>query len=361
MHMKVTHGALAAAVKSIAGAVPRENMSPWRHVRIDADGKHVTLTACDGDMQIERRINADVEEPGVVLVAGKQFVPFASALPEGVCEICTHGMSRVKIVSGASQFDVGAVGVEEWPVFSGPGEKSTAVYMPAITLREMIRKTAWSMSKDPTRSNLRCVHAELVDGKLTMVATDGRSLGMIEHELGVDGKADVSFPEKLVGVLQSLLGSEGDARLEFDRRAIRVTSADWSVTSRAVEDVYPLWRRVIPEKLLFSTVADRKLFLDETTRAALSSSESYGIGVAFTGKGIDFSAKCELSRYSSRIDVKSASEDAVRFMVDHRILKAALGCLDADEVTFCYAAANAQIVVKTEIPWLAVVMPLREA
>ena len=102
MHMTITRGALAAAVKSIAGAVPRDNLSPWRHVRIDAADGHVTLTACDGDIQIERRAAADVEEPGVVLVPGRQFVAFANALPEGLCKICTHGTGKVKIMSGAA-------------------------------------------------------------------------------------------------------------------------------------------------------------------------------------------------------------------------------------------------------------------
>lgn len=361
MHMKVTHGALAAAVKSIAGAVPRENMSPWRHVRIDADGKHVTLTACDGDMQIERRINADVEEPGVVLVAGKQFVPFASALPEGVCEICTHGMSRVKIVSGASQFDVGAVGVEEWPVFKGPSEDEVSVFLPSVTLREMLRKTAWAASSDATRKTLRCVHAELAGSKLTLVACDGKRLGMCEYELDADAKAEVSFPEKLVGVLRSILGPDGYARLAFDRRAIRVTGEDWSVTSRAIEDVYPAWRRVVPGEQPCSVSVNRPAFLDEVTRAALCAPDTGAVKVAFKGNAIDFSAVNDTVRYSSSIAAKTANGDAGEFSFDYKLLKDALGCLDDDDVTFCYSpGGKTPLVVKSSITWLAVVMPMRE-
>ena len=43
------------------------------------------------------------------------------------------------------------------------------------------------------------------------------------------------------------------------------------------------------------------------------------------------------------------------------MLKDALGCLDDDDVTFCYSpGGKTPLVVKSAIPWLAVVMPMRE-
>lgn len=360
MHITMTRGTLAAAVKSIAGAVPRDNLSPWRHVRIDAADGHVTITACDGDIQIERRAGADVEESGVVLVPAKQFVAFANALPDGGCEICTHGKSKVKIMSGAAQFSMGATGVEDWPVFMGPGDKEASVFLPSVMLREMLRKTAWAACKDATRKNLRCVHAELANRKLTMVACDGRRLGMCEHELDTDDKAEVSLPEKLVGVLSSLLGPDGDARLAFDKRAIRVTGDDWSVTSRAIEDVYPAWRRVVPGEQPCSVTVGRAAFLDEVTRAALCAPETGSVTVAFAGNTIDFSAVNDTVRYTSSIEAGTASGDAGEFFFDNKLLKDALGCLDCDDVTFCYSpGGKTPLVVKSSIPWLAVVMPQR--
>lgn len=361
MHMTITRGALAAAVKSIAGAVPRDNLNPWRFVRIDAADGHVTLTACDGDIQIERRAAANVEEPGVVLVPGRQFVAFANALPEGLCKICTPGTGKVKIMAGAAQFGMGATGVEDWPVFMGPGEKEVSVFLPSVTLREMLRKTAWAASRDATRKTLRCVHAELAGSKLTLVACDGKRLGMCEYELDADAKAEVSFPEKLVGVLQSILGSDGDARLAFDRRAIRVTGEDWSVTSRAIEDVYPAWRRVVPGEQPCSVSVNRPAFLDEVTRAALCAPDTGAVKVAFKGNTIDFSAVNDTVRYSSSIAAKTANGDAGEFSFDYKLLKDALGCLDDDDVTFCYSpGGKTPLVVKSTIPWLAVVMPLRK-
>ena len=359
MHIKMTHGALATAVKSIAGSLPKDKLSPWRFVRIDAADGHVTFTACDGDIQIERRVKTDVDEPGVVLVGGRQFVPFANAMPTGVGEIRTRG-SKVEISSGTAKFTMSATGVEDWASFVGPGEKESSVFLPAVTLREMLRKTSWAMSRDDTRKSLKSVNAELAKGKLTMVATDGRCLGMCEYELDTGAKANVSFPEKLVGVLLSLLGDDGDARLAFDKRAIRVTCDDWSVTSRAIDEVYPNWRQVVPGEQPSTVTVNRVDFLDEVGRAALSAPDNSCISVAFAGKAVEFSSVCELSRYQSSIKSESYGGEAGTFDVDFKLLKNALGCLDTEAVTIEYTPGKpAPLLVKSSIPWLAVVMPMR--
>ena len=359
MHIKMTHGALATAVKSIAGSLPKDKLSPWRFVRIDAADGYVTFTACDGDIQIERRVKAEVDEPGVVLVGGRQFVPFANAMPTGVGEIRTRG-SKVEISSGTAKFTMSATGVEDWASFVGPGENESSVFLHAVTLREMLRKTSWAMSKDDTRKILKSVHAELDNGKLTMVATDGRCLGMCEFELDTGAKAKVSFPEKLVGVLLSLLGDDGDARLAFDGRAIRVTCEDWSVTSRAIDEIYPNWRQVVPAEQPSTVTVNRLDFLDEVGRAALSSPDNGCISVAFSGKSVEFSSVCELTRYQSSIKSESFGGEAGTFDVDFKLLKNALGCLDMDDVTIEYTPGKPQpLLIKSTIPWIAVVMPMR--
>ena len=363
MHIKMTHGALAASVKSIAGSLPKDKLSPWRFVRIEAADGHVTFTACDGDIQIERRVEEDVDESGVALVGGWQFVRFANAMPTGVCEIRTKGESKVEMASGESKFTLAATGVGDWPAFVGPGEKETAVFLPAVTLREMLRKTSWAMSKDDTRKSLKSVNAELAKGKLTMVATDGRCLGMCEHDLGTDAKANVSLPEKLVGVLMGLLGDDGDARLAFDGRAIRVTCDDWSVTSRTIDEVYPNWRRVVPAEPPSTVTVDRIAFLDEVGRAALSAPESSSISVTFSGRSVEFAAVCELASYHSSIKAQQYGGEAGKFDVDFKLFKNALGCLDTDAVTIEYTPSEPSkpqpLVIKSEIPWLAVIMPMR--
>lgn len=361
MKFYLTNGDLAAACKAIAGSLPKEKLSAWRFVRIEAAEKNVTFTACDGDIQIEKRVRATVDAPGAVLVDGRRFVAFAGSMPSGDVEISTPAVEKVAIASGEVRFTMIASGTEDWPSFVGPGaEGETALFLPDITLREMLRKTAWAMSTYATRKNLQCVHFEIADGKLTMAATNGKSLAMIEHEAYAQKNADVSLPAALVGVLLSLIGDgRGDARLAFDGRAIRVTCDDWSVTSRTLGSKYPNWRHVVPGEQPSACTVDRAAFLAEVGRAALSSPDTGCVTVGFGDHVVKFAAECELSRYKSEVEADVVGEGG-KFDFDFRLIKAALGCLDSDYVTIHFTnAESSPVVFKAELPWLAVVMPLR--
>src|SRR3990172_11025561 len=90
-----------------------------------------------------------------------------------------------------------------------------ALKLEQVVLRDMLRKTAYAVSNDETRYVLNGVFMSFKGDKLTLVATDGRRLALIEHELEVPKGAESEFilPTKAVGELQRLLGDKGDAVL----------------------------------------------------------------------------------------------------------------------------------------------------
>jgi hypothetical protein len=101
-------------------------------------------------------------------------------------------------------------------------------------------------------------------------------------------------------------------------------------------------------------------FLDEVGRAALSAPDNYCISVAFSGESVEFSSVCEETRYQSSIKSEAYGGDAGTFDVDFKLLKNALGCLDMDDVTIEYTPGKPQpLLIKSEIQWIAVVMPMR--
>ena len=56
------------------------------------------------------------------------------------------------------------------------------------------------------------IYLSFKDGKLTMVATDGRRLALVEHEIDFpsEAEADLILPSKAVNELQHTLNDEGE-------------------------------------------------------------------------------------------------------------------------------------------------------
>jgi DNA polymerase III subunit beta len=73
---------------------------------------------------------------------------------------------------------------EEFPRFPEFGA-GKALKIEQSVLRDMLRKTAYAVSNDETRYVLNGVFMGLKGDKLTVVATDGRRLALMEHDIEI--------------------------------------------------------------------------------------------------------------------------------------------------------------------------------
>ena len=88
-----------------------------------------------------------------------------------------------------------------------PQDEEAFVYtIQQATFRDMLRKVSYAASQDDTRRTLKGVLLSFKDSKLTMVATDGRRLALVEQEIEFpkDAEKDIILPSKAVGELQRL-------------------------------------------------------------------------------------------------------------------------------------------------------------
>src|SRR5205809_7753260 len=89
-------------------------------------------------------------------------------------------------------------------------------------LHDFMRKTAYSISTDETRYVLNGVLLSFKENKLTLVATDGRRLAMVDIELEFprSHEADIIVPTKAVTELHRLLTDDGDVTVSIGSNQI---------------------------------------------------------------------------------------------------------------------------------------------
>ena len=87
-----------------------------------------------------------------------------------------------------------------------------------------------------------------LDSKLTMVATDGRRLALVENEMEFPKNAekDIVLPSKAVAELQRSLCGEGEASIMVQKSQICFRLDNVMIYSKLMEDAYPNYRQVIP-------------------------------------------------------------------------------------------------------------------
>src|ERR1700739_2029479 len=153
-------------------------------------------------------------------------------------------------------------------------ENAKVVTIRQKDLRDGLRRTSYAISTDETRYVLNGVLFSFKDNKLTLVATDGRRLAMVDIELEFprSHEADIIIPTKAVAELQRLLTEEGDVKVSMGNGQIAFDLNKTLLVSKLIEGNYPNYRQVIPSEAKERITLEREMFLNSLRRVCLIAS-----------------------------------------------------------------------------------------
>src|SRR6478735_557362 len=146
---------------------------------LQAKGSEVLLTTTDLDVGVRGAFEASVEKDGATTLPARRLFTIIRELPSSEVSIEVDGKNAASIRSGQSFFKILGLPEEEFPPLP-KFENAKSVTIPQKTLRDGLRKTSYAISTDETRYVLNGVLFSFKDNKLTLVATDGRRLAMVD-------------------------------------------------------------------------------------------------------------------------------------------------------------------------------------
>lgn len=368
MKMKMIASRFAAVNAAVGKMAVRDVLSPFSRVLLGVTGGNLSLTGSSDDMQLACRMECESEETGAVSLPGARLAAFAGAMPGGVIEFETASPERAVLSGGGVKFRLSASDASDFPAMKGPADGAANVRLPAVKLREMLRKVKFAVSAEISRKYLCGVNMKLKECLLEFTATDGRRLAHVVVDADADGGAcfDVTIPTKAVGVLWDMLGKEHESNVEFsaDSASARFTGESWMLTVKVIDGVYPSWKRVVPGNPDHHATIGRVAFVEALERAALAMDDA-DVKIGFADGKVSFSSKGNLQE--SEISIAECRiEDGAKatFHFDPKLLLEALAAIDDDDFDFGFGwhgANTSTCIIKSSVPWIYAVMPLRVA
>ena len=156
----------------------------------------------------------------------------------------------------------------------------------------MISQISYAVSLDDTRKVLHGVYCSKKDNSVTMVATDGKRLAMVEkipqNSEGEDG--DNIIPLKTANEVKRLFNGDGDIEIKFGEKQLMLSNNNVTIFSKLIEGNYPNYRQVIPasfNNVIEVSTAEMLNKLDLVS-AALSDSSSFVV-ISFDKKIMNYS------------------------------------------------------------------------
>lgn len=324
------------------------------------DGR-LQLTTTDLDVGITGSVEADVEKDGATTLPAKRLVSIVRELPASEIEVSVDAKNHASIRSGPSFFKIIGLGEGEFPPlpdFSGAKDFK----IPQGVLRDGLKKTSYAISTDETRYVLNGIFTSFKDGKMTLVATDGRRLAMVDADLEFPAshEKDVIIPSKAVQELQRLLGDSGDVIVKLSDSQISFEIGDSLLCSKLIEGNYPNYRQVIPGDSNERVVIGRDALLETVRRVSLlSSDKSNSVKLVFSENKIEVTANSpDVGESKESMDVSYSGPD-MQIAFNPEFLQAPLRALDADEVYLDLIDEMSPGVLRIEGTFLYVLMPMR--
>jgi DNA polymerase-3 subunit beta len=249
----------------------RNTLSILSNVLLEVGDNILTIKATDLKVSFETAIPVDTNQLGTTTVYCDKFLGIIRSLPEGDIEFEQQDQRLdIRPMFKKIDFQLKSIASDKFPELQEISEDSY-FELPQRDLLEMINQTVFAISDDETRYFMNGVYMENMDGKLVMVATDGRRLSFISKPVGagVVPFEGVIIPPKILTLIRRLSSGEGNLSLAVTDKNIFVKFDNQKLSSNLIDGQFPNYNRVIPESQDHEIIVDRAELTEALTRVSL--------------------------------------------------------------------------------------------
>lgn len=361
-------------VQNIVGT--RSNVPVLNNVKIETEEDCIVLTTSNLEISMRCKIKTEANnQVGSITLPVKKLLTIIKVLPDIQVVLETNDSNQAKILSGNSLFRIMGMSDDIFPALPTITD-SNQYTIPQNDILKMIKSISYAQSTDENRKMLNGIYFSFIDNQLTLVATDGKRLGLTTKEIEIAKEKEGSFilPAKTVLELERLLGHEGNVVISFNNKQVSFDIelgtqsreagfvSSIYLISKVVESNYPNYKQVIPSETVHRIKLDRELFLECLLRASLVTNDKQNSIILKISKNLlevtAFSAELGESHESMAIDFDKIEAELVfnpQFLIDP------LRSLSNDEVIFEFEDELSPGLFRTADAFLCVIMPLRLA
>src|SRR3954470_9543818 len=367
MNLTITKEPILTGLQAVQNVVSNRTTLPiLSNVLLRAEGDKLELTATDLDVTIARSVEAKAKKPGASTEPVKKLSGIARELGNSEIDLEVDDKNVCSIRSGASFYKINGLSADEFPPMP-KFKEDKKVTLSQETVKGMMKKTSFAISTDESRYVLNGIFISLKDHKMTMVATDGRRLALVDEEVDVSEKSQGEFivPAKAVNELNRLLTDKGEVEIRYSDNQAAFTLKDDKgfsilIITKLIEGNYPNYRQVIPAEAKERIALGREEFLHALRRAEIMTSDkSNSVKLTFGKNNLAITANSPEvgeARESIAINYKGKEMSIAfnpKYMIDP------LNALANDEVFIELIDELSPGVLKINGPFLYVVMPMR--
>lgn len=356
---------LMVGLNRIISAVNSKPVYPiLSNVLIETVENGVSFTGYDLETKITTVIDAVVESAGRITLPAKKLIQVISGLANDIVQIEKLGEEEVVCVSckktyykmrglAAIDYPESEEFVQDWG-FNVPGTKMVSA----------LSKVAYARSDDENRKALNGILMSIRGGILTVAATDGRRLALVENsfndQLSKEVEGDIIIPYKVVNELVKSFGAKENLEIKINSTSAKFVSDNTTITTKLVDGVYPNYRSVIPENFNQKVAIPRIAFNDALKQVSCFTNEVSG-GVSFNLTASEMQIKSvstEFGESCASVDIALEGEP-INISFNPQYFIEPLKYLECDQLIMKYNDGFSPVALTGDEGFIYIIMPLR--
>lgn len=250
MKITIPRQHLLESVNKVKSVVSAKSALPiLSHILIETEESAVRIAATDLKVSIECTVDCTVEEPGAMTVLCQRLSSILAEMPDEDITLTLQDNNVVELVCGKIDTKLFSMAPDEFPpVRSFEGVE--ALTFKQSMLKGLFEKTSFAICSDQARYNLTGLLFEVKEGKLTVVATDGRrmSLSIAEEDVPAETEVKVIIPAKMIHELERLLDGDEEVEVFIDESQAGFVFGRTRMVTALIEGNFPNYQMVVPRK-----------------------------------------------------------------------------------------------------------------
>lgn len=271
MEIRLNRAELLAELVPMQGIVERRTTIPaLSHLllTVDEDGLH--LAATDLDVSLTSFCDGEVKENGSIAIQAKKLLEIMRAASGDDVTLRMDQEGLLTILAGPSLFKIRGLAAAEFPTL--PSVEGETLSLPFRTYRNLIAKIFFAISNEESRFQLSGALMRFGNNSLTLVATDGHRLALVETAVdGLEASEGVIVPRKALQELQRFEGEDLSFRRSEHHLAFKIGRRQ--LICRILEGTFPDFERVVAKNNDKVVVVDRRWLASVVQRVSLLTGE----------------------------------------------------------------------------------------
>lgn len=317
-------------------------------ILLEAENGKVTLTGYDLEVGSVIVIDAEVEESGKIILAAKNFCDILRMLPDETVLLQCDERNICKIKSGETDYSLIGTAANEYPELPSL-TKFSPVKINLNLLKDMIKRTVFSVStgeRNPVHSGVKF---EIEENKIVLVAVDGARLAIRREAIERTEEEALNFvvPAKTLNEILKLNADE-EAEIEIlvgDRHLI-FKMENYEIVSRLLEGNFINYKSAIPMTSSTRVVADTRRLIECIERTSLIITDRSSPVRLVVDEGVmKFSSVTAIGTATDKMlaDIEGSK---IEVGFNNRFLIDALKAAEQEEIRIEFGSSNQPIIVK---------------